>query len=91
MYSPGTGLSQMTLRSQGVDVEPQKSVQQELFPLTDHGLVLLNRTEKLTMIMMPGKLHLSCNKFPTIWYVRPAESQTSLRVACTYVQSDQSL
>ena len=73
MYSPGTGLSQMTRRSQGVDVEPQKSVLQELFLLTDHGLVLLNRTEKLTM--MPGKLQLSGNmRFPTMWYVRQAES-----------------
>ena len=61
MYSPGAGLSQMTRRSQGVDVEPQKSVQQELILLADHGLVLLNRTEKITMIMMPGRLHLSRN------------------------------
>ena len=54
MYSPGADLSQMTPRSQGVDVEPQTSVQPELFLLTDHGSVLLNRSEKLTM--MPGKL-----------------------------------
>ena len=29
-------------------------------------------------------------RFPTMWYVRPAKTQTSLRI-CAYAQSNQSL
>ena len=30
-------------------------------------------------------------RFPTMWYVRSAKPQISLRVSCAYAQSDQSL